>query len=761
MNQEILQKMQERLSELYRRQEQLRREIDSLRISMEQLAGVRVTETPESTTPPAPVVQQEARQVAPGLSEQPVHAEPLAVEQPVTPPSVEPTRRPLEEFLGTNVLNKIGIAVLIVGIGIGIRYAIDHSLISPLTRIILGYLAGFTLTGIAWRMKPRYEKFSAVLIAGGMATLYFVSFTAYAMYQLLPQIPTFVLMVAFTVMTVYIAMLYGLEVIAVIGMVGAYAVPFLLSDGSGKIVVLLTYISVINLGILALSYRRRWNILLYFSFGLTWLILYSWFITCGDGHEWLSLTFSTVFYVTFYLMLVLRKLGGVERNDSADTALLMINSVFCYTLGYQALDIDYTRWQGLYTLLSALPHVAVALALNRQKAQHEGTVWIAMGMALTFLTLAIPVQLDGRWVTDMWLMEAVILVWVSRRQRLPWMEYLGYVVLLLGAVNLISDWSDFYRLTYLGDSMKQVRIPLLLNVQFLNSLLALACVAALIYVHRKTKLAAPYGPESEQKLLVERTVVVLGVLIAYFSIELEIAFYWQQLFALSGGESDPDVLLFKRIWVLIYTMLFALALGWRSELHAHRWRSLTALLMATGALLYAITGGLEAASALTDSYLHQTNAQVFIRNINHVLIRYGLLMAAAITIWRIQTLAREVLKERSFQIVVSVLIHVSILALLSSELIHWLKWSNVTQTDTLALSLLWSAYAFGLVGWGFRNKIQLIRIEGMALFGITLLKLLFYDLSDMSTIYRTVVMVILGILMLVASFLYNKFRSRL
>jgi uncharacterized membrane protein len=47
----------------------------------------------------------------------------------------------------------------------------------------------------------------------------------------------------------------------------------------------------------------------------------------------------------------------------------------------------------------------------------------------------------------------------------------------------------------------------------------------------------------------------------------------------------------------------------------------------------------------------------------------------------------------------------------------------------------------------------------MVLLGITLVKLFFYDLSSLSTISKTVVLLVLGMIMLMASFLYNKFKD--
>jgi uncharacterized membrane protein len=64
-----------------------------------------------------------------------------------------------------------------------------------------------------------------------------------------------------------------------------------------------------------------------------------------------------------------------------------------------------------------------------------------------------------------------------------------------------------------------------------------------------------------------------------------------------------------------------------------------------------------------------------------------------------------------------------------------------------------------LIGLGIWKKKKYLRIGAIALFGITLYKLFFYDISDLDTIAKTIVFVSLGALLLIISFLYNKYKQ--
>jgi uncharacterized membrane protein len=198
-------------------------------------------------------------------------------------------RADLEKFIGENLISKIGIIILIIGVGIGVKYSIDNELISPLARIIVGYVFGFGLIGLAIKLKPKYHNFSAALISGGMAIMYFVTYFAFSLYGLIPQSSAFALMGMFTVFTVAAAVFYGRQVIAHIGLVGAYAVPFLLSSDSGNYLMLFSYMAVVNSGILVIAFKKDWTPVFYTASGFTWLIFFGWFVSKYSGeHLYLS-----------------------------------------------------------------------------------------------------------------------------------------------------------------------------------------------------------------------------------------------------------------------------------------------------------------------------------------------------------------------------------------------------------------------------------------------------------------------------------------
>lgn len=757
-----------RLEEIVKRQQQLQQEITGLRQALYDQKQKESAESkdPISTEPENKINSEVPIQILAGTE---------VVKEPENKPPftrAKKERTPVEEFIGTNLLNKIGIGVLVIGIGIGAEYAIDHELISPLTRIVLGYLCGVVLIGLAIRLKLTYQNFSAVLLSGGMAVLYFISFAAYDLYALFPLEFAFALMVIFTAFTVFAALRYDLQVVAIIGLVGAYAVPFLLSDGSGRVVALFSYMVIINAGILTLAFKKYWRQLYYLAFGLTWLIFTVWYLDQYKIAEHLltELIFSTLFFGTLYATFLSNKLIRKETLSRWDIVLLLLNSFLYYGAGYLALDSDAgeENFLGLFTLFNALLHSAACLIIFKRQEQSSDIFFFTAGLVLLFLTLAVPVQLEGNWVTIIWAGEATLLFWIGRSKSFPVYEKLSYPLIVLAFGSLILDWNNFYG--HYSRGVAETFVRPFFNVQLLSSLLVALAFGGIVKISCDKKYFSPLTKDSAENNLLPIAVVALLLITLYFSFLLEVDSYWQQRFIdseLSGQYAnsrtlhvDYDLLRFKNLWIFNYSAFFIFVVA----LINRRWTKNKLLdyglvAFSSLAIFSFITSGLNDLGDLRLSYLSQTDAQYYLRDSGHFLIRYICIAFLALLLWINYTFTRRDHFQVSIRKAEHVFYHVVILSLLSTELTGGLAMAHIVNSNKLALSLLWGAYALGLIIYGLARDLKHIRILAIAVFGITLMKLFFYDLADMGTIAKTMVMIILGVLLLVASFLYNKFRK--
>ena len=677
----------------------------------------------------------------------------------------------IEKFIGENLINKIGILITVIGVAIGAKYSIEHELISPVTRIILGYLVGLVLLFLGMKLKEKYENFSAVLVSGAMAIMYFITYSAYDFYNLIPQLPAFGLMVVFTAFTVFAAIKYNLQVIAHIGLVGAYAVPFLLSDRSGRAIILFSYIAIINAGILILAFKKQWKPLYYSAFGITWLIFFTWYAVQYNSalHFNLALSFLTIFFAIFYATFLAYQLLRNEKFIIGDVILLLLNSFIFFGVGYAILSLHTTakNYLGLFTLLNAVVHFTVSLIIYRQKLADKNILYLVTGLVMVFITIAIPVQLDGNWVTLMWAGEAALLFWIGRNRKVSIYELLSYPLMILALLSILHDWSEQY-LSYVPE-VSANKITPLINIYFLSSIIFIAAFAFINYIKSKSE----YIPESKIAIKAHNLMnfLIPGILLfsVYYAFRIEIENYWHQQFQSSrldidsteyyGYQYNYDYLSYKTIWIINYSLFFLSALSFINiyKIKDRQLGIINQVLNIVGLALF-LTYGLYALSELRESYMDQSLSQFYNRDVTNILIRYISYVFVFLMLFSAYKYLRRKIFGFSFTAGLEMLFYITVLWLASSELINWMELARSGHSYKLGLSILWGVFSLFLIIIGIWKRKKHLRMGAIVLFGVTLVKLFFYDVSHLDTIPKTILFVSLGMLLLIISFLYNKYK---
>jgi len=670
--------------------------------------------------------------------------------------------RNIEKIIGENLISKIGIAILVLGVAIGTKYAIEHELISPLTRIILGYLVGLGLLGFAIKLKKNYDNFSAVLLSGAMAILYFITFAAYNFFGLIPQTLTFVLMVVFTVFTVLASLNYNKQVIAHIGLVGAYAVPFLLSDGSGKVVVLFTYMAIINIGILVLAFRKYWKSLNYMAFALTWMIFVSWYLSSyqSDKHFTIASLFLCVFFVSFYITFLAYKVVQKEKFDSRDILLILANSFIFYGTGYALLDSLQTgnRFLGLFTLGNAILHFGVSTLIYRQKLGDRNLFFLVSGLVLVFIAIAIPVQLDGNWVTLLWAGEAALLFWIGRTKKVAVYEGISYGLMILASLSLFQDWVASSN--YFTGVPVSTELPFI-NIQFLSSLLFMGAFGFIIKLSRNNNFSSVLIIQKDLLENILNLIQSLLLFILYVTFFNEIASGFDQAYIKTAvyRVHDYSIISFKTIWLINYSLFFTSLLCFVNL----KWVKInsfgrTALMFTGFAVLIFLTVGLLTLSNLRDSYLRPDESNHYTSTVFNLIIRYLSFGFVALAFLTQNMFLKGNSVDSRLKKPITIVLHATILWILSSELINWMDISGLSGSYKLGITILWGVYSLAMIALGIWKKNKDLRISAIVLFGVTLAKLFLYDIASLNTISKTIVLVMLGILLLIISFLYNKYK---
>ena len=321
----------------------------------------------------------------------------------------------LESKIGGNLLNKIGMAAIILGMAYFLKYAIDNEWIGEAGRVMVGVLTG--LGFVAWGEslhRKEMRGYAVTILGGGVAILYFSIFAAFSFYHLLDQIPALLLMVLITVATVVMSVRYDSKTIAIFATVGGFMTPALLSTGKDNQNGLFTYILLLDLGVLALAYFKNWRVLNLLAFFFTQLIFVGWNLNFYNSTKlWRTEFWLTVFFLLFAVMSFLYNITHQQKTTFRDLSLITLNGGCYFLWTYGLLESQYSDYLGFYAVLMAAVYVALGSVAYRRAQEDSYLFLVFLGLGLTCLTVAIPIQLKQNWITVGWSVEAAVLTWVG------------------------------------------------------------------------------------------------------------------------------------------------------------------------------------------------------------------------------------------------------------------------------------------------------------------------------------------------------------
>jgi len=216
-----------------------------------------------------------------------------------------------------------GIALLMAGFYM-IKYSIDSGWLTPAVRIWLttgfGALlcgAGFVI-GIKSAMVAN-ERIGQALSGAGIACLYFAAYAAVHLYSFLSPGQGFAAMLTVTVLAVALSLKNGAP-IAMMGLVGGFLTPWLMSTGSNDTVMLFSYLFLLFCGAQFLCVCRGW-----------WALLLS----------------SLVGAYLWSAVVIVGSLGGIYENLEGTLIFVMgicfVNAVWAFFAKQDALDATATR----------------------------------------------------------------------------------------------------------------------------------------------------------------------------------------------------------------------------------------------------------------------------------------------------------------------------------------------------------------------------------------------------------------------------------
>jgi len=326
----------------------------------------------------------------------------------------------LEDFLIGNFLLNTSVVAFILGIGFFLKYSIDQNWIPVWGRVLTGVGVGFALLfGGIKTIDNKHKLFSEGLFGSAIAILYLSIYAAFALegFIFLDFKAAFLIMVFITLFAGVIAIRYDSMTTAVFGLIGGFATPLLINNGSDDITALMIYILLLNFGILYIAFSKKWAFLNWFGFILT-VFMQSTAVYKSDG---IFIFLTVIFLVIFLIYSVVPFINEIKQKKltlSTPMSLLFGTNllVFLALLGYlfKVYDI-YFRYFSIVTLLLALYLLGYAYFIIKKGIFTKNLFYILLSQALALLIITPTLLFEGDKLSAVWSIEAVVMLIVAQK----------------------------------------------------------------------------------------------------------------------------------------------------------------------------------------------------------------------------------------------------------------------------------------------------------------------------------------------------------
>jgi len=376
----------------------------------------------------------------------------------------------------------------------------------------------------------------------------------------------------------------------------------------------------------------------------------------------------------------------------------------------------------------------------------KNLVFLLIGLVLTFVSLAAPVQLEGNYITLFWSAETVLLLWLSQKSGIRLMKLSSVVIMGLMVISLIMDWTQIYMT---GDQ----QLTIMLNKGYITSLCSLAAIAACIYL-----LKYEHTEKAENVQIYKNLLVIGGLVLLYTSQLLEL----RHQLASHGLDYTAQNLI-----IGLYNMVFILALilAQGKLVSSQQVRQAFAFWGVLVLFIYIAYYHGEAVDARNNFLLEGGSATGFLF---HYIIVTLVIVIAFMTLPKVQEMSG--FNEDTYN-AYSWFYVFALLFIASAELDHTVVLIAGADSQSLAhilsqnhkigYPILWGLTSFLLIYIGFRIKKKHLRIMSLTLFLITLIKLFAWDIRGISEGGMIAAFISLSILLLIVSFMYQRLKKLL
>ena len=374
-------------------------------------------------------------------------------------------------FFGGNLVVRVGVLVLLVGVVLLLRLLSEYIEISIATKLIAVGVTGLALAALGLKLTAKRFPYGITLQGAGLAIAYLSTFFAYSVYEIIPSIPSFIGLGLLSAITIALAVRQNAFPLALLALSGGFFAPILTSEDTGSLVTLFSYYLLLNVTIAVIAHYRPWKILNLFGVTVTFGLAYYWGIsenlsTVIETQRWSLIALVTLHWL-LYLFVVIRyaqqiitynalneknlshadNVDGTKHLDKGlvgssyvfpiDTGLLFSVPLLAFGL-FSALLNDISNALTITSAILATVYLGLGWLFIQRSKRYALITEGMLALGLGFFALVIPMALDAEWIAFGWSVQGLALVWFGRRSLRSWSVLFGLLLQLVSIGMLVT-----------------------------------------------------------------------------------------------------------------------------------------------------------------------------------------------------------------------------------------------------------------------------------------------------------------------------------
>ncbi|MGO4710551.1 DUF2339 domain-containing protein [Chryseobacterium sp. 2TAF14] len=364
-----------------------------------------------------------------------------------------------------------------------------------------------------------------------------------------------------------------------------------------------------------------------------------------------------------------------------------------------------------------------------QNKKTERNYSVFAGIGISLLTLAVALQFKTHLITSVWAIEASLLLYIWKKTNHDIFKIFFYLLFPLVILSQMITWTEYIHI--------EKHLTVIFNPVFLTSLVVIAaCFFNLILLKKESE-------EKSDTEFFENAFKILCFGVIYFSILFELIYQ-------ISSQHFVVIFTYSFLYSIVFVSLLLIIkkqIGISDDLENYMIYGLLFLFVAhiSTSQIVDVVVTKEVKQSFYWVYLMYLLPLLYLmikeipkstflkRKTGYWMVLFICVLSVSFELYRIYIFSNNATSKSIFQL--------------------------QEHFCTLYLPIIWAVLSCVIIFAGLQKNIPELNKIGFALLGITILKLYLYDVWQMDNISRIIAFIILGVILLLSSFMFQKFKN--